>query len=121
MAQMEQRGKELDSWDRLVKKAIDTETKANLQPLFFIHEMDHHCPRGKHPIHTTVAQSEAFSIWDPCDQPVTSFERAHTQAQDEPSLSQSWHQSLHPILFENVRASQKKNRREKKKHHHQTQ
>lgn len=39
-AQMEQRGRELDSWDQLVEKAIDAEAKAVLQPPSGIREMD---------------------------------------------------------------------------------
>lgn len=31
-AQMEQRGRELDSWDELVEKAINAEAKTSLQP-----------------------------------------------------------------------------------------
>lgn len=56
-AQMEQRGRELDSWDELVEKAIDAEAKASLQPPSFIREMDQRCPRGNRLAHTTVAKS----------------------------------------------------------------
>lgn len=45
-AQMGQRGRELDSWDELVEKAIDAEAKASLQPTSIIREMDQRCPGG---------------------------------------------------------------------------
>lgn len=52
---MEQRGRELDSWDKLVEKAIDKEAKDNLQPLLLTRVMDHQCLRGNRPAHTTLA------------------------------------------------------------------
>ena len=36
---MEQRGRELDNWDALVEKAIDS-----LQPPFILRDMDQRCP-----------------------------------------------------------------------------
>ena len=39
-AQIEQRGRELDSWDELVEKAIDAEAKARLQPASILCEID---------------------------------------------------------------------------------
>lgn len=41
---MDQRGRELDSWDELVEKAIDVEAKASLQPAFILSKMDQSCP-----------------------------------------------------------------------------
>ena len=35
-AQIEQKGRELDSWEELVEKAIDAEAKASLQPPSFL-------------------------------------------------------------------------------------
>ena len=61
---MEQREKELDSWDTLVKKTID-----NLQPLSFFREMDQRFPRGNHLAYTTMAKSQALATWDPWDDP----------------------------------------------------
>ena len=55
-AQMEQRGRELDSWEELVEKAIDAEAKASLQPQSILREMDQRCPHGNRPAHATVAK-----------------------------------------------------------------
>lgn len=65
-AQMEQRGREIDSWEDLVEKAIDAEAKASLQPPSSIREMDQRCPRGNRLAHTTVAKS---STRDPQEEP----------------------------------------------------
>ena len=56
---MEQRGRENDSWEELVEKAIDVQAKANLQPPSFLREMDQRCPQGNRPAHTTMAKSQA--------------------------------------------------------------
>ena len=48
-AQMEQRGRELDSWEELVEKAINAEAKASLQPPSILREMDQRCQRGNRP------------------------------------------------------------------------
>lgn len=42
--QMEQRGRELDSWDELVEKAIDAEAKAGLQSPSILRETDQTLP-----------------------------------------------------------------------------
>ena len=69
-AQMEQRGREHDSWEELVEKAIDAEAKASLQPPSILREMDQHCLCGNRPAHSTVAKSQASSTRDPRDNPV---------------------------------------------------
>ena len=74
-AQMEQRGRENDSWKELVEKAIDAEAKANLQPPSFLREMDERCSQGNRPAHATMAKSQASATRDP---------------QDEPSASSTW-------------------------------
>lgn len=56
---MEQRGRELDSWDEFVEKAIDAEAKASLQPVSTLREMDQCCPWGDCPTHTTIAKNQA--------------------------------------------------------------
>ncbi len=37
-------------WEEVVKKAGDTETKANLQPSFYIREIDFRCPKDHRPL-----------------------------------------------------------------------
>ena len=103
-AQMEQRGWELDSWEQLIEKAIETEAKAGLQPSFILREMDQRCHQGNRPAHTTVAKSQAsaFSAQDP--QTDASTEKA--LAPDKPPYSL---RSKHGKTFD------KKARKEKKK------
>ena len=67
-AQMEQRGRELDSWEELVEKAIDAEAKASLQPQSILRKMDQRCPHGNRPAHATVAKPQT-STRDPRDEP----------------------------------------------------
>lgn len=52
---MEQHGRKLDSWDKLVETEIDNEAKENIQTLLLTRVVDHHCLRGNRPAHTTVA------------------------------------------------------------------
>ena len=63
-ALMEQRGRELDSWEKLVEKAIDAGAKASLQSQSILREMDQRCPRGNRPAYSTMARSQATSTQD---------------------------------------------------------
>ena len=103
-AQMEQRGREHDSWEELVEKAIDAEAKTSLQPPLILREMDQRCPRGNRPAHSTVAKSQASSTRDPRDDPV---EKPPPPSAPKPSNSSPAGSS---------ETSDKKARREKKKH-----
>ena len=103
-AQIEQRGREHDSWEELVKKAIDAEAKASLQPPSILREMDQRCPRGNRPAHSTVAKSQASSTRDPRDDPV---EKPPPPSAPKPSNSSPAGSS---------ETSDKKAWREKKKH-----
>ena len=47
--EMEQRGRELDSFKELVKKTVDTKAKAALRPRSYACETDQHCLRGSQP------------------------------------------------------------------------
>lgn len=51
-AKMDQRGRELDSFEELVEKAVEAEAKAALQPASYAFETDHRCPRGSRPAYT---------------------------------------------------------------------
>ena len=44
--EMEQRGRELDSFEELVEKAVDAEAKAALRPRSYARETDQHCLQG---------------------------------------------------------------------------
>ena len=46
---MEQRGRELDSFEELVEKAVDAEAKAALRPRSYARETDQYCLRGSRP------------------------------------------------------------------------
>ena len=47
--EMEQRGRELDSFEELVEKAVDAEAKAALRPRSYARETDQHCLQGSRP------------------------------------------------------------------------
>ena len=57
---MEQRGREFDSWEEMIEKAVDAEAKAGLQPTSFIREMNHRCQRGNRPAHVTAAKVQTL-------------------------------------------------------------
>lgn len=59
---MDQAGRELDSWEEMIEKAVDAEAKTGLQPASYIREMDHRCQRGNRPVHFTAAKLQA--PWD---------------------------------------------------------
>ena len=107
---MEQRGREKDSWEELVEKAIDAEAKASLQPSSFIRDMDQCCPRGNRPAHAIVTKSHASSARDPRDEP-------SEKAQYKPPHSSR----PHFLRSKNGETSDRKARKEKKKHRRQEQ
>ncbi len=45
-AQLDHRGRDLDVWEEVVGKASDVEAKANLQPPFYVRNIDTRCPKG---------------------------------------------------------------------------
>ena len=125
-AQMEQRRKELDDWDKILEKAINAEAKANLQPPSMLREMDQRCQRGNRPVHTTGAKFQASASRDPRDEPPNK-----AQAYDDPSASSertqtpaepmSRYSSRHSLRSGSVETSDKKYRKEKKKQRRQEQ
>ncbi len=48
-AQLDHRGQDLDGWEEVVEKAGDAETKANLQPHFYVRDIDARCLKGHRP------------------------------------------------------------------------
>lgn len=59
---MEQHGRELDNWDTLVEKVIDS------LPLFFIlKDKNLHCLWGNHSTYTAVAMFQASATQDTWD------------------------------------------------------
>ena len=98
-AQMEQRRRENDSWEKLVKKAIETEAKIGLLPLSFIRDMDQRCSRGNRP--ATMSKSQTSSSQDLWDKPSSK----KTTSSNKP---------LHSSWSENGDTSDKKARKKKK-------
>ena len=102
---MEQRERELDSWDALVEETIDS-----LQPPSFLREMDQRFSRGNCLVHTTVAKSEASPTRDSPDKTSASSEKARYKPLP----------SSHPYSSrsENGETSDKETRKEKKRKQH---
>ena len=48
-AQLDARGRDLDSWEEAVEKAVNAEAKAMLQSSSSTREMDSRCPQGNRP------------------------------------------------------------------------
>ena len=48
-AQLDARGRDLDSWEEAVEKAVNAEAKAMLQSSASTRDMDSRCPRGNRP------------------------------------------------------------------------
>ena len=99
---MEQRGRELDSWDALVEETIDS-----LQPPSFLKEIDQRFPRNNCLAHNTVAKSEASPTRDSRDKTSASFEKARYK----PLHSSHSYSSR----FENGETTDKETRKEKKR------
>ena len=125
-AEIDQRDRELDSFEELVQKAVNAEAKAALRPCSTTREMDQHCPWGTWPANSTVAKGQGNSLKDPRVKAKPKSRAQESKAttrdsdsEDEPTPSQSLHRSSHHSLqshpSEQVRAtSDKKTRREKK-------
>ncbi len=45
-AQLDHRRRDLDSWEEIVEKVGDVEAKANLQPPFYVRDIDARCRKG---------------------------------------------------------------------------
>ena len=103
-AQIEQQRQEHDNWKELVKKAINAEAKASLQPPSILYQMDQRCLHGNRLAHSTVAKSQASSTRDPCDD---SIKKPPPPSVPKPSNS---------LPAGSSETSNKKTWREKKKH-----
>ncbi len=49
-AQLDHQGRDLDGWEEVMEKAGDAEAKANLQPPFYVRDINARCPKGHHPL-----------------------------------------------------------------------
>ncbi len=52
-AQLDYRGQDLDGWEEVVEKAGDVEAKANLQPPFYVMDIDARYPKSHYPLSKT--------------------------------------------------------------------
>ena len=100
-AEMEQRGRELDSFKEFVEKAVNTKAKAALRPRSYARETDQYCPRSSQPASSTTgkAQDQGSSMKDP------RVEEPKSKPQ-EPKLS---------ALQQQTEASEKARKKKKKK------
>ena len=60
LAELEHRDLELESFDQMVKMAVNAEAKSALRPCSSTKEMDQHCLRGKRPTNSTKSQGSAM-------------------------------------------------------------
>ena len=58
-AQMEPRSQEYDNWDELVEKTVAAKAKANLQPSYYIRDIDNRCPKGNRPSHAILSKHQS--------------------------------------------------------------
>ena len=65
LAEWEHRDFELENFNQMVKKIVDTETKSALRPCSSTKKMDQNCPRGNQPTNTTIAKSQSSAMKDP--------------------------------------------------------
>ena len=65
LAKPEHQDLELESFDQMVKKAINAKAKAVLQPRSNTKKIDHTYPHGNRPANFTVAKSQDSTMKDP--------------------------------------------------------
>ena len=65
LAKLEHQDLELESFDPIVKKAVDAEANSALQPHFSTKKIDQNCPRGNRPANSTIAKSQGSALKDP--------------------------------------------------------
>lgn len=102
---MEQQGREMDSWEVIVEKAVDAKAKASLLPAFLLREVDQQVPRGNQPTHTTTAK--AYTQGSFMKNPRMKEPKAKTQKSKAPPPQRS----KNPKASEKARKDKKKDRR----------
>ena len=65
MAELEHQDLELESFNQMVKKAVDVEAKLALQPCSSTREIDQNCPHGNRPANSTLTKGQSSAIKDP--------------------------------------------------------
>ena len=64
LAKLEHRELELESFNQMVKKAVNNEAKSVFCPRSSTKEMDHNCPQGNQPTNSIVAKSQGSTMKD---------------------------------------------------------
>lgn len=85
--QIEQRGRELDSWEELVKKTVGACAKSGLQLTSFVREMDQRCLRGNRHAHTTTVRAPTQGLSSMRDLRAEKLKSKTRGPGDEPSHS----------------------------------
>ena len=65
LAELEHRDLKLESFDQIVKKAVDAEAKLTLRPCSSTKKIDQNCPRSSWPANSTIAKSQGSAMKDP--------------------------------------------------------
>ena len=65
LAELAHRDLELESFDQMVKKVVNTKAKSALQPCFSTEEIDQNCPQGNQLANSTVAKSQGNAMKNP--------------------------------------------------------
>ena len=104
--EMEQRGRELDSFEELVKKAVDAKAKAALRPRSYACETDQYCLWGSRPS-AAKASTQGQPMKDP------RFEQPKSRPQESKALARQRYNSAEPS--EKARKEKKKNDRQNKR------
>ena len=65
LAELKHQDLELESFNQMVKKAVDAEAKSALRPRSSTKKMDQNCSQGNRPANSTVAKSQGSAMKDP--------------------------------------------------------
>ncbi len=61
-AKLDHQKQDLDAWEKVVEKAGDVKAKANLQPLFYVRDINDKCPKGHCPL---AKNNKEDTYWEP--------------------------------------------------------
>ena len=104
-AQVDNRGQNLNTWEKVVEKVVNAEVKAGLQSHSMIREIDSRCLKGHRPLVNTDKNNV---YWEHCNkafnknkekaksQPLSSANQPQTQASKKDKHHRSWrdHQAI---------------------------
>ena len=65
LAEPEHRDLKLESFNQMVKKAVNAKAKSALQPCSSTKKIDQNCPRSNQPANSTIAKSQDSAMKDP--------------------------------------------------------